>query len=197
MNFGKDIINIDLECTSSDRYKGSICEIGAVLMNKDSLNIYSEFQSLIKPYRYYFEEKAMKCHGITIEELNKAPALEQVLNNFQSWIIKDGKKRNEKEVYLMAFGAYFDIKYLNEAYNFLNRVWPFDFRDWDIKGILRWEYGLQGIPYKGGLQTISKALGIPFEGTAHRALADARQGALILKEIARLRINKLPLPKLR
>lgn len=197
MNFGKDIVNIDLECTASDRKKGSICEIGAVLLDKNTLEIKSEFCSLVKPYKEYFEEEAMRTHGIKKEELYKAPCLENVLDMFQLWIVRDCKKKNERGVFLLAFGAYFDIKYLNEAYEYLGRDWPFDFKDWDIKGILRWEYGLIDEPYKGGLEKMSKVLEIPFEGKAHRALDDARQGALILKEIARLRINSLPLPKLR
>ena len=36
MNFGKNIVNIELECTGSDKNKYSICEIGAVLLSMHS-----------------------------------------------------------------------------------------------------------------------------------------------------------------
>ena len=185
MNFGKDIVNIDLECTGSDRRLYSICEIGAVLLDKCTLEIKGEFESLIFPYRENFDPSAMKVHGIPKEDLYRAPTLVDVLDTFQLWILREAGVESERKVCLSAWGAYFDIPYLKEAYFFLNREYPFDFRYLDIKAIARWEFALLNQPLtKGGLARCARLLNIPFdESRRHRALEDARLGGLVVKEL--------------
>lgn len=187
-DFGKPIVNIDLECTASERELGSICEIGAVLLDKESLEIKAEFSYLVRPYKKYFEQKAMETHKISLEDLWKAPHIEEVLDSFQLWIVKYTCK-NERSVCLSSWGAYFDIPYLIEAYNFLQREYPFDYKNIDIKGIARWEMAFIHPFSRGGTRKISNFLGIPIEEPAHRALPDARQGAHILKELKRRRLQ--------
>lgn len=190
INFGKDIVNIDLECTVSEKKLGSICDLGAVLIDKNTLEIKNEFSSLIKPYKIYFDPVAMAVHGITEEELRKAPSLERVLDAFQIWIVKYTNK-NEKCVYLSSWGAYFDIPYLKEAYNYLKREYPFDYKCMDLKGFMKYDCALTGKPFKGGLKKASRRLGISDEWDQHRALPDAIQGALILKTLVEKRLKTL------
>jgi len=193
MNFGKDIVNIDLECTGTDSRLYSICEIGAVLLDKCTLEIKGEFESLIFPYRENFDSRAMKVHGIPKEDLYRAPTLVDVLDTFQLWILREAGVESERKVCLSAWGAYFDIPYLKEAYSFLNREYPFDSRYFDIKAIARWEFALMNQAFtKGGIGRCSRLLNIPFDETRrHRALEDARLGGLVIKELKERRTQSL------
>ncbi len=190
IDWGNDIVNIDLECTASEKSLGSICELGAVIMNKNSLEITSKFESLVYPYKEYFEEGAMKVHGIPKEELYQAPDLRIVLGNFELWI-KKNISGGEKQFILSSYGAYFDIPYLEEAYKCINQAYPLNRRSMDLKAIVRDYFAITGKPFSGGLGNASKKLGIPFEGQAHRALDDAIQGALIFKEIEMRKLKML------
>ena len=188
MNFGKDIVNVDLECTGSEKEYYSICEIGAALVDRNTMKIKSEFSSLVRPYRERFDPDAMAVHGIPKDTLYKkgVPKLSEVLDMFQLWILKAGIVNNERKICLSAWGAYFDIPYLMEAYKYLHRPWPFDRKYICIKAIARWELGKMNQPFtKGGLTRCSSILHIPPIKDAHRALDDARQGALILEALGK------------
>jgi len=188
MNFGKDIVNIDLECTGSEKEYYSICEIGAVLVDKRTMGIKSEFSSLVRPYKERFDPQAMEVHGIPKDELYKkgVPNLTEVLDLFQLWILKEADVVSERKICLAAWGAYFDIPYLIEAYRFLHRLWPFDRKYICVKAITRWELARVDRPFtKGGLTKCSVLLSIPPIKDAHRALDDARQGALILEALSK------------
>ncbi len=189
INFRKDIVNIDLECTASEKELGSICDIGAVLIDKNTLEIKNEFSSLIRPYKIYFDPASMAVHGIPKEELMKARPLEIALDNFQLWINRDCKKQNEKHVHLSSWGSYFDMPYLIEAYKFLHRDYPFDYKCMNLKDFMRYDCALTGKPFKGGLERASRVLGLPQEWEKHRALPDAIQGALVLKALVKRRLK--------
>lgn len=184
MNFGKDIVVLDLEYTGNKKESYSICEIGAVLAGQNNLETKSEFEYLIKPYKESFDDRAMAVHGIPKEELYKSPPLEYVLDNFQFWIAKEAKK-NDGNITLVTWGDS-DIPFLEEAYNLLNRKYPFK-KGRNIKESAWFLLGVKDRPFnKGGLEKASRMLGIPFEGKHHRALPDAKQTLLIMGGLAKL-----------
>lgn len=201
MNFEKDIVNIDLECTGSNKDVYSICEIGAVYLDKKTLQIKGEFESLVRPYKFMnscnlgepivlIDDDAMAVHKIPLETLlrsDETPDIFTVLKKFEDWIEEMSGKSSLKNITLSAWGAYFDIPFLKSAYAYLLRKYPFDRKYLDIKAIVRWEFAIWNSHFHGGLVKCGENLRIKFEGTHHRALDDARQGALILEKLKRQR----------
>ncbi len=175
---------MDLELTGNKKEIYSICEIGAVLVGKNNLEIKSEFEYLIKPYKENFDDRAMAVHGISKEELYKAPRLEYVLDKFQFWIAKEAKK-DERSIALVTWGDS-DTPFLEEAYGFLNRKYPFK-KGRNIKESAWFLLGVKDKPFnKGGLKKASRILGISCEWQYHRALPDAKQTLLIMRGLAKL-----------
>lgn len=190
MQFSKDLVLIDLETTAGDTIKADICEIGAIFICRKSLFILDEFSSLAKPTRDYREPKAMEVHGIPEEDLQKAPELSIMFDNFEQWVRKNLiKQKTEpilRNVMLGAWGTNFDISVLQNQYRLIKKEYPFHYRVIDLKSILYYEFARmeKGISRKSGLQNVSKTLQIPFAGVHHRALDDIKQSLRILQCLA-------------
>lgn len=185
-DFGKDIIVLDLETTGADFRLYSIAEIGVVRLDQFTLRELSSFQTLVRPYRMLFDPIAMEIHKISKKDLYSAPKLYDCLLELENWVLETTPRRLRahkplQSACLAAWGANFDFPFLREAYYYLLRDFPFDYQYIDIKSIARWEEGLQGYPFKFGVQDLSDRYEIKFEGDAHRALADARQISKIFR----------------
>jgi len=190
MRFSKDLICLDLETTTGDTLTADICEIGSIYICRNSLFILDEFSSLAKPARDYRDLEAMAVHGISEEILQSAPHLDTVLDNFEAWVSKNLVEQkmqpNLRNVMLSSWGVMFDINVLQNQYKLLKREYPFHYRVLDLKSIVYYEFARmeKGISKKSGLESVSKALDLPFQGVHHHALSDIKQSLRILQCLA-------------
>lgn len=74
--------SLDLETTGLDPYKDEIIAIGIVPMEGLRIVTSSSFYSLVRPKKA--KMKAIKVHGISKEELEKAPRLEEIAQKIRS-----------------------------------------------------------------------------------------------------------------
>ena len=79
------LIILDLECTDSDLVKGDICEIGAWYMPNPLIYPKDNFHSLVAPLSTHRDPEAMAVHGVTEEELRRAPSCKDELIEFATW----------------------------------------------------------------------------------------------------------------
>lgn len=166
------VVAIDLETTGLDKDVASIVELGAVVVNED-LTIAREFRSYIKPLDSFRTEKAMEVNGITEEMLASAPTLEEVLMKFDRF---SAGVRN-----LGAWGTYFDVQFLKAQYKKIDRQYPYDWRDFDLKTVAMWELGKREMATMKGVEACLKKLGLEFIGDAHSALDDIKNSVRILQ----------------
>lgn len=166
------VIAIDLETNGLDPAVASILELGAVIVNED-LSIAREMRTYIKPLDDHWSDEAEKVNGITRDMLRDAPTLEEALKRFDIW--------TAGERTLGAWGTYFDVQFLKAQYKKIDRQYPFDWRDFDLKTVAMWELGKRGLATTKGVEACLKKLGLEFEGDAHSALDDIKNSVRILQ----------------
>ena len=82
--FSKDILLIDFETTGLDLKKSLPIQLGAVLLDKQSLKEKDSFLSYIKQDVSNMPKESFDVHGITQGILNSAPMEEDVIEIFLS-----------------------------------------------------------------------------------------------------------------
>ncbi len=174
MTLPENIICIDIETTGPDKKLGSIVQLSAVVVDKEFNLIHArEFNSLIKPLNSFRDQRAMKTHGHSENELKTAPILEEVLTMFESFCDTDRL--------LASWGNYFDIDYLEEQYKKIYRKYPFKKRSMDLKSIAIWEMSKRNIPISSGIKRFLQALNRDFDGIEHNAIDDIKNTVELLR----------------
>ncbi|MCY9658675.1 exonuclease domain-containing protein [Paenibacillus chondroitinus] len=152
-----------------------VIEIGAVRLN-NSLQPVDEFSSLIKPV--YFSKLngfIKKKTGIPQEDIDGAAGFRSVIADFISWL-------NRSETFLLVTWGGEDLKRivfdtrmhkLDDAY-WMNANY-FDL----LKGFIRYKNVTNDVSVEAALLDLQ----IEAEGSAHRALDDARMTSLVFKAI--------------
>ncbi|MBW5448883.1 DNA polymerase III [Cohnella sp. CFH 77786] len=152
-----------------------VIEIGAVRLNP-ALEITDRFSSMIKPvYFAKLNSFIKKKTGIAQEEIDRADGFPKVIADFVSWL-----KRSESFVLLTWGGE--DLKRIV----FDTRMHKLDDAFWMavpyydlLKGYLRYKKAANDVSVEAALAE----LGIEAEGSAHRALDDARMTAEVFRSI--------------
>lgn len=160
-----------------------VIEIGAVRLD-DSLNIVDEFQAVIKPV--YFSKLntfIKKKTGISQEEIDSAAGFKKVIADFINWL-------KQSEPFLLFTWGGEDLKriVLDTRMHKLDDSFWLQAEYFDLlKGYIRY----RNVSNDVSVETALQELGIDAEGSAHRALDDARMTAYILRAI----IDKIDLER--
>lgn len=166
-----DLILLDLETNGSKDHR--IVEIGAVRLDQD-LKMMDTFQTLVdgRPVT----QEVVEIHGITEAMLEGQPKFKDVHESFDEWC-----KLSPLYV-LAAFGAYFDMPVLRAEYDRIGLKFPHRGDAVDVKGVVWIELLKRGLPVKYlDPARAAELLGIPWEGTRHRGLDDAKMEAKIFR----------------
>ena len=165
---------VDLEATcwgkGTNPERMEIIEIGAVLLS-DDLEIIDEFSSFVRPV----DEPVLSsfCKNLTSikqEDVDTAETFPVVFNRFISWI------GDLSEVILCSWGAYDKNQLLVDCKRHSIK-YPFGEKHINLKKMFAEQRGIKPCGMKRALQI----LGLPLEGTHHRAIDDARNIAEIAK----------------
>lgn len=173
-----DYIILDIEFNGrkfASELPMEVIEIGAVRLDS-SLNHVDEFSSLIKPvYFSKLNSFIKKKTGIPQEEIDIADGFPKVIGDFEDWL-------NRSESFLLFTWGGEDLKRivfdtrmhkLDEAY--WTGVYYFDL----LKGYLRYKNVTNDVSVEAAVAE----LGIVAEGTAHRALDDAKMTAEVFRKV--------------
>ncbi|TVX96872.1 3'-5' exonuclease [Cohnella terricola] len=152
-----------------------VIEIGAVRLDS-SLRLVDEFSSLIKPvYFSKLNSFIKKKTGIPQEEIDVAPGFPKVIAEFAEWL-----GRSESFLLLTWGGEdmkriVFDTRMhkLNDAY--WMGLYYFDL----LKGYLRYKKATNDVSVEAALLDLN----IAAEGSAHRALDDARMTSEVFRAV--------------
>jgi DNA polymerase-3 subunit epsilon len=173
---------LDLEMTGSEAGYHDIIQIGAVLTN-DKFDVLAEYTSLVYPENEeVFSEEAEEIHGISIHDLEDAPMIHEVLDEFETWIRKTLHRKNNdpiKDVVVCGQSILNDINFLMAADNNQHILWPFSFRILDLMTLTETMYRIFDAkkmerPKSYSLRAVSKYLKIAINDQKHDALEDAR-----------------------
>lgn len=185
MRYSTDIVVIDLEasCPAEDEgdntiARSSIIEIGAVRLDKRSLEIKAEFSELVRPEDYPIVPFITGITGITEDMVADKDNFATVGARFLEWY----GPRNK--AIIAAFGAYYDIPLLRKECS----RYGLDYRThiaggaFDLRAVATvWlaEHGHRTSGLK--LESILEKMEIPNRFISHRAVEDAKAAAAVLQ----------------
>ncbi len=185
MRYTTDIVVIDLEATCPTEDQGnntiirsSIIELGAVRLDRRSLEVVDTFSELVRPEDYPIVPFITDITGITPDMVAGQDTFDAVGTRFLEWY----GPRNK--AIIAAFGAYYDIPLLRkecERYKLDYRTHiaggAFDLRAVATVWLAAENHRTSGLT----LTSILDRMGLTGNFTAHRAVEDARAAAAILQ----------------
>ena len=185
MRYTTDIVVIDLEatCPSEDQgnntvERSSIIEIGAVRLDRKSLEVKSTFSELIRPEDFPVVPFITEITGITAEMVAGKDTFAEVGRRFLNWY----GPRNK--AIIAAFGAYYDIPLLRKECD----RYGLDYRShiaggaFDLRAVATLWLAMNNRRTSGlTLGAILEKMELADRFTAHRAVEDARAAAAVLQ----------------
>jgi DNA polymerase-3 subunit epsilon len=181
----KKLFFLDTETTGLNSRFDDLIEIACVKVNiLDTFEVHNEdiFHTYLKP-SVPITEDSKKIHGISEDFLQDKPTFSEIYSKFLEFI-SDGV--------LVAHNAPFDISFLNEALNKINKE-PIKNKIIDSLVVARRLFKGQAV----GLDRLPKLLGINFERGFHSALEDAMILAKVYSAMMRPKQQELFLEDVR
>lgn len=180
--FPKDLLVLDLETTGRDPEQHSTIEIGAVLLDKSSLNELKSFSVLVKRQETNgTESRAMQLHGRSLADIQRGQEASDAVREFLEKFGTD---------YLIAgWNVAFDIEFLRAL---LRRTgngdlfYAVDYHRVDVWSIAQF---LKSIGWfqndVSSLSCLCEELGLP-RSLTHSGLEDARLTATALRRLVEI-----------
>lgn len=177
---------IDLEMSGDDPSYHDVIEIGAVLYTDNWVEL-GRYQSYVYPENEEaFSKPSEEVHGITLDQLKDAPMLDDVLPEFEAWMLGLRKLKADpfdnsaalRYTMISGLGIVNDFAFLRAAYGIINRRWPFSFRMLDMQSVTHYLFPLfkdagERVPERQSLTDIAAYFGLERETEEHNALEDA------------------------
>jgi DNA polymerase III epsilon subunit-like protein len=185
MRYTADIVVIDLEatCPTEDRgnntiERSSIIEIGAVRLDRRSLEITDTFSELVRPEDYPIVPFITEITNISPAMVEGKDTFDQVGARFCEWY----GPRNKAMI--AAFGAYYDIPLLRKEFD----RYGLDYRKhivggaFDLRAVATVWLADNGHKTSGlTLESILGKMDLGDRFKAHRAIEDAKAAAAVLQ----------------
>jgi len=179
--FARNLLVLDVETTGSDPQLHEVVEIGAVLLEADSLEPVQQFRSFVRPEQFQnADPRALSIHGLSAEKLKTAPSAQEVVSRFVDEFGLD--------YIFCGWNIAFDTQFLRSLFRKVEKKALFDAIDYhkvDLWSLLElaWVSGLYPQEPKS-LADVCQTLHIE-----RSALHNALQDALIAAEVARATIR--------
>lgn len=172
----KSLIHFDIETTGFDPKKGAeILEIAALKCNPENRHPYSRLQSMAFPMKG-IDARAQAINGITWGMVKSAPKVEDVLNDFFSYITPE-------DIIIGHNIDRFDIP-------FIEHFWGQKIGNERVDTFkLAKEVGFKTGCLKQ--EELAAHFGIEYKGDAHRALADVEVNRRVYIQLMKQKQNKL------
>jgi len=185
MRYSTDIVVIDLEatCPSEDQgnntiERSSIIEIGAVRLDRRSLEIVETFSELVRPEDFPIVPFITEITGISPDMVKDKDTFGAVGARFLEWY----GPRNK--AIIAAFGAYYDIPLLRKEC----ARYGLDYRThiaggaFDLRAVATVWLAVNNHRTSGlTLDSMLEKMGLADRFTAHRAVEDAKAAAAVLQ----------------
>lgn len=185
MRYSSDIVVVDLEasCPAEDQgnnsvERSSIIEIGAVRLDRRSLEVTATFSELVRPLDHPVVPFITEITGITPEMVAGCEDFAAVGRRFLDWY----GPRNK--AIIAAFGAYYDIPLLRRECD----RHGLDFRAhivggaFDLRAVAIAWLAERNLKTSGqNLASVLEQMGLGDRFAAHRAVEDARAAAAVLQ----------------
>lgn len=167
---------LDLEATCCDketikRHEMEMIEIGAVMVEAETLTIIDEFQTFVKPVRNpVLTPFCTSLTSITQTQVEQAPEYADAILLLQKWL------SNYQNAVFGSWGDY-DYNQFEEDSKFHKVPFPISYPHINLKKLFS---NAQGLSELYGMAEALKLAAIKLEGTHHRGIDDAKNIAKLL-----------------
>lgn len=167
---------LDLEATCCDketikRHEMEMIEIGAVMVEAETLTIIDEFQTFVKPVRNpVLTPFCTSLTSITQTQVEQAPEYADAILLLQKWL------SNYQNAVFGSWGDY-DYNQFEEDSKFHKVPFPISYPHINLKKLFS---NTQGLSELYGMAEALKLAAIKLEGTHHRGIDDAKNIAKLL-----------------
>ena len=174
----KKFVLVDIETSGQNSKIHDIIQLGAVKLNTE-FDIVDQFSVYVKPLSNSWCKTAENVHKLSKEfVLQNGLECNLAFEKFELWV-----GENVKEYILAAWGTYFDINFLVQQYEKINRPYPFLYRTLDVASVVRF-YIYQFNTMFPSEQKAARFFNIEFDDDKlHNGLYDAQLAAKLLKEV--------------
>jgi inhibitor of KinA sporulation pathway (predicted exonuclease) len=174
------LLIVDLEATCSDdrsipRREMEIIEIGAVMLDLGDRRVISEFQHWVRPVRHpQLTPYCQQLATITQAAIDTAPIFPSVLQTMLTWLTPQPKPFR-----FASWGVYDQHQFKRDCA--LHRVaYPFVGAHLNLQQVFATTIDPN---FAGSMIQALDHFGLPFQGTHHRGLDDARNTAAIALQL--------------
>jgi len=177
--FEKPIIVLDIETTGLNGMMYSVCELAAMKLD-EKLNKVDQFhtEKYIKPFEEKYLKEAMETHGINKEILDKAPGFESIINDFIEWCGPKGESE------LSSWGISFDFPFMQCQFYKMHKRWPFDYRYFDLRTVVKYEAAWKGYKSKLSLRDYCDIYKVEYDlKQYHTAIGDVEMEVNLFKKV--------------
>lgn len=169
------VVDFEATCWQEDGRRGDeeIIEIGCVKMDRSTHALLDEFQTYVRPRRNpKLSTFCTQLTGITQADVDAAPPFPSALASFVDWIADPARST------FCSWGA-LDRFLLRQECRFNRAEYPFDDEYINIKPAFSEEFTGRGVSMERALEIAE----LPPGGRRHSALNDARNAALLWREV--------------
>ncbi|MCI4666885.1 MAG: 3'-5' exonuclease [Bacteroidia bacterium] len=193
----------DLEMTGTEPGWHEIIQIGAVLYDENWKELGRYLTNVYPENEESYSLPALEVHGLSMEILNDAPMINEVIPEMENWILKtmgnwpekmDNRDKSKalRSVFLCGQSVVNDINFLKFAYRDEHLKWPFSNTLVDLHTLSFFVFPIMkkkgmDVPRSRSLEAISNFFGYEREGDDHNALEDAVLTAKCLMEVFKFR----------
>jgi len=203
-------LSIDLEMSGTEPGWHEIIQIGAVLYNENWVELDRYISNVYPENEESYSHSSFEVHGLSLADLDDAPMLNEVLPDFEAWILKTLNvpinKGNQniasnalRNVAICGQSVIYDINFMRFAYRQEKLQWPFSNQTIDLNNLAFYLFAILkengvAIPKGLSLTAIADFFHLEREGESHNALEDAVITGECLKLVMdytkRLTLNK-------
>ncbi|MCF0055644.1 3'-5' exonuclease [Dyadobacter sp. CY356] len=189
---------LDIEMTGPEPGWNEIIQIGAEFFDDQWRSLGTYLQNVYPENEEAFTAKSEEVHGLSIDDLEDAPMIFDVIPEFEKWLKKlNSGKPNLSNIIICGQSVVYDINFLRFAYRKEKINWPFSNKQIDLHTVSYLFFKIlekngQSVPRSLSLGSVSGYFGFEREDETHNALEDAQLTARCFKEFFKL-IDKVKL----
>ncbi len=179
---------MDIEMSGPDPGWNEIIQLGAELFDDDWNTLGTYLTNVYPENVEAFTASAEEVHGLSLDELEDAPMIYDVIPEFEQWIKSRTHGAPLHQTVICGQSVIYDINFLRFAYSNEKMRWPYSNKMLDLHTVsylyfMILEKNGQKVPRSLSLGAVSGYFGFEREEETHNALEDAQLTAQCLKEI--------------
>lgn len=182
---------LDIEMSGPEPGWNEIIQLGAELFDDKWNPLGTYLQNVYPENEEAFTAKSEEVHGLSIDDLEEAPMIYDVIPEFESWIKSKTNGVPLSKVVICGQSVIYDVNFLRFAYRNEKMKWPYSNKMIDLHTVsylffMIMEKSGKSVPKSLSLGAVSGYFGFEREEDTHNALEDAQLTARCLKEFFRM-----------